>query len=243
MASATVKHYYVAVGTPCAKLSTLVELLSAMNVSDRKGVAVCCGSRDALDEIVTVLCKLTQFNVSVLHSDMSDKERELQVSNVKRSSNQQELLDLPCTSPNHPTFGSSPPSLSSSLGAAPMGSSFPTHRSPSISPSPLMATDRPLPPALVTTDVALKALPKEVLPLGLALLIHYDLPTRKDVLQRRISAVFGGGKERRGAVAGPLMVCFVVAGQVGEFRALERFSGGPIMEVPLHVPDMFKASA
>ncbi|PNH00687.1 hypothetical protein TSOC_013475, partial [Tetrabaena socialis] len=50
---------------------------------------------------------------------------------------------------------------------------------------------------LVLTDVCLKALPKDQLPVGVSLVVEFELPPTKEVYLRRLSALFGGGKDRR----------------------------------------------
>lgn len=57
------------------------------------------------------------------------------------------------------------------------------------SPEPSLAPT--LIEVLATTDASLKALSKDLLPLAPTLLVNYDLPPRKEVYQRRISAVVG----------------------------------------------------
>eukprot|EP00775_Hariotina_reticulata_P000796 gene796-1110_t len=49
---------------------------------------------------------------------------------------------------------------------------------------------------LVTTDASVKGISKELTPLGLPLMIQFDLPASKEVLQRRLAAMFGSSKER-----------------------------------------------
>jgi hypothetical protein len=60
----------------------------------------------------------------------------------------------------------------------------------------------------------------------------------QEVMARRISAVFGGGRERRGARS--TVIDFVVAGEVAAFRAVERFTSPAVIhEMPVHVGDLF----
>jgi translation initiation factor 4A len=92
---------------------------------------------------------------------------------------------------------------------------------------------------LVASDICLKGIPRELLPLGLPLLIQYDLPSSKDVLSRRIGAVFGSSKERGRRAGKQVVIDFVAAGEVAAFRARERLSSAPVMEMPVHVPDIF----
>lgn len=92
---------------------------------------------------------------------------------------------------------------------------------------------------LVTSDVVLKNLSKDLLPLGLPLLLQYDLPASRDVLQRRLAAVFGSSKERGRRSGRQVVIDFVTAGDVAAFRARERMSSAPVLEMPVHVPDIF----
>lgn len=61
----------------------------------------------------------------------------------------------------------------------------------------------------------------------------------QDVYTRRVACAFGGGKERRSGRQRPIVIDFVVAGQVAQFRAVERFGPGVIQEMPVHVADIF----
>jgi hypothetical protein len=56
------------------------------------------------------------------------------------------------------------------------------------------------------------------------------------VQQRRVSAVMGGSRERRGR--SNVVIDFVVAGELPLFRAVEDFSTAPIQEMPVHAPDV-----
>ena len=62
----------------------------------------------------------------------------------------------------------------------------------------------------------------------------------QDVFTRRVSAVFGGSKERRRGPAArpPVIIDFIAAGELPTFRARERFSTAPVLEMPVHVPDI-----
>lgn len=92
---------------------------------------------------------------------------------------------------------------------------------------------------LLCTDAPLRALSKEAIPLAPTVLIHCDIPTRKEVYQRRIASVLGsrarvGGGQR-------ISISFVEAGKVAEFRQLESFAEKEIYEMPVHVADIFPA--
>ncbi|KAL6763880.1 hypothetical protein V8C86DRAFT_84994 [Haematococcus lacustris] len=117
---------------------------------------------------------------------------------------------------------------------------------------------------LVTSDACLAAVPHKLLPLGASLLIHYDLPHKKEVMTHRLAATFATqpvpNNARAGGVGGAgqslppraaslldgaeggaqIVVSFVVAGRVPEFRAVERFAAPlEIQQMPVHVADIF----
>ncbi|GFH09797.1 eukaryotic initiation factor 4A [Haematococcus lacustris] len=117
---------------------------------------------------------------------------------------------------------------------------------------------------LVTSDACLAAVPHKLLPLGASLLIHYDLPHKKEVMTHRLAAAFATqpvpNNARAGGVGGAgqplppraaslsdgaeggaqIVVSFVVAGRVPEFRAVERFAAPlEIQQMPVHVADIF----
>lgn len=60
----------------------------------------------------------------------------------------------------------------------------------------------------------------------------------QEVYTRRLSTMFGGGKERRAHRS--IVIDFVVAGELASFRATERMSG-LIQELPVHAADIFES--
>jgi hypothetical protein len=66
-----------------------------------------------------------------------------------------------------------------------------------------------------------------------------DAVAPKDVLQRRLSCVFGSSKERGRRTGRLVTIDFAVAGELPAFRARERLSSTPVLEMPVHVPDVF----
>ncbi len=56
---------------------------------------------------------------------------------------------------------------------------------------------------------------------------------------RRVSAAFGGVKERRSAAGRSTVIDFVTAGEVAEFRNSETWFSGSIQEMPVHCADIF----
>ena len=57
--------------------------------------------------------------------------------------------------------------------------------------------------------------------------------------------MFGGkGSRRAGGTNRPCVIIdIVVAGETAQFRAMEKFCGGAISELPLHVQDVFEMCA
>jgi hypothetical protein len=51
--------------------------------------------------------------------------------------------------------------------------------------------------------------------------------------------VFGASKERSRKGSRLVVIDFVVAGQLASFRSRERMSGLTVLEMPVHVPDVF----
>lgn len=96
---------------------------------------------------------------------------------------------------------------------------------------------------LVTTDVCLKASPKELLPLGVPLLVQFDLARQKEAFQRRVSALCGSGKERRSAAWPSIIIDFVSAGEVAAFRTSETWTAGLVREMPVQVAEIFQPTA
>jgi len=63
----------------------------------------------------------------------------------------------------------------------------------------------------------------------------------QEVFTRRVATMFGGSKERQRRSPGqraPVVIDFVVAGELPAFRARERFTTTPVLEMPVHVPDI-----
>uniref|UniRef100_A0A6T8U2J1 Helicase C-terminal domain-containing protein n=1 Tax=Chlamydomonas leiostraca TaxID=1034604 RepID=A0A6T8U2J1_9CHLO len=227
-----VRPFYVAVGSAGAKLGTLLELLTALQLQAGRKLTtvICCSGRDSLDEVVCGLLEDASFTVAVLHADMTDKEREFQVSHFKRLvAAQADAADGAGGS-----GGGMAASTASAQGAAAGGAASSQSAAPA--DTSIAADESSL--VLAATDVCLKTLPRELLPLGASLLIQYDMPHKKEVLARRMSSVFGGGRDRRGAA--PITIHFVVAGEAAQFRAVEKYTApAMIAEMPVHVADVF----
>lgn len=203
----SLKQYYVAVGTPDAKLATLLDLLQALHANKKLALAVCCSSRDSLDDVIAGLAAVRRFRVFPVFSDMSDTERNAVVESFQSTR----------ATETEPSSALDDPELDETTGH--------DARKP---------RDDSLACVLVVTDVVLKAMK---LSLGLELIVHYDLPPKKDVYISRVSTLFGSGRERRGGLH--VSINFIVAGQLEQFRNLEGFSSHPIEVMPIHVSDVF----
>lgn len=204
----SLKQYYVAVGTADAKLATLLDLLQALHANRRLALAVCCSSRDSLDDVVAGLAAVRRFRVFPVFSDMSQAERDTVLEGFQ-------AMRAAETEPNNNT------------PEDPQSDDHTGHDA-------RQARDNSLACVLVATDVVLKAMR---LSLGLELIVHYDLPPRKDVYISRVSTLFGGGRERKGGLH--VSINFIVAGQLDQFRSLEGFSSHPIEVMPIHISDVF----
>mmetsp|Transcript_43126 Transcript_43126/g.102370 ORF Transcript_43126/g.102370 Transcript_43126/m.102370 type:complete len:247 (-) Transcript_43126:1748-2488(-) len=235
--SAKQNHFYVAVGSPSMKLITLVELLEAFEEDVPFGVAICCRTRDSLDEVLSGLVRegFSSQNLSYLHSDMREQERIAVIRSFK-----QRLSD---DASGHKQDSS----LEDLAGLSPTtqwmiceGLLRREDYAPGASPPGYGGKAR----VLAVTDVCCRATQRELQGTGIRLLISYDLPLRKDVHQRRLSALFGpkgkrgGGRPPPGASRSVLHV--VAAGEARVFREIEQYTGAPIVEVPVRVSDMLR---
>ncbi|WIA19248.1 hypothetical protein OEZ85_003885 [Tetradesmus obliquus] len=261
--SAGLRQYYVGVSTVDAKLTTLVELLQALRVDTRLALAVACSSRDAVDAVVHALASCSGFNIAVLHADLEMHEVEQQLLQIKRrlqpppavSEGMQPAADEATrlgqqheqqqqqqqAAAAGPTPAAAPNQQTAAAAAVQRDTASTTAAAAAAAAGPGLAAaaDDGRSLVLVASDACLKGLPRDLLPLGLPLLIQYDLPASKDVLSRRIGAVFGSSKERGRRAGRQVVIDFVAAGEVAAFRARERLSSAPVMEMPVHVPDMF----
>lgn len=76
---------------------------------------------------------------------------------------------------------------------------------------------------------------QHVLPLGARVAINYDLPGTKEEHNRRLAKTIGSASPESPAGAA---IHFVVAGQLGAFRSLEKLANAPIHEMPVHAADI-----
>ncbi|MEW5299216.1 MAG: hypothetical protein WDW36_002251 [Sanguina aurantia] len=249
LGTSALKQYYIAVQID-TKLVTLLELLTALqHGQSRRPLAVCCSSRDSLDAVVYGLLHCRTFSVSVLHSDMSESEREQQLLSFRKASGLRTEAVAASTddgqggqdpstgtgsSPSIPHTATTPQTPATSSPAA----NTPSSQGPARPAAPSLGPDCAAAMVLVTTDVCLRSISKDSLPLGVPLVVQYDLPFKKEVYTRRLSTMFGGGKERRAHRS--IVIDFVVAGELASFRATERMSG-LIQELPVHAADIFES--
>lgn len=249
-----VRHFYVAVGSPAAKLPTLIDLLAALQAGCEglTGVAVACSARDSADAVAAALSRIGA-PLSLLHSDLSPAQADHVAAKLRACLQGAQAPDSAGPSRRGPGDDPSPSGSASGsysgqqflavVGGMAVEGSWEDVAGAlaAAAPSTSSAAGRPpagAPPAiLVSTDAGLKCVSREQLPLGLPVLLQYDLPAAKDAQQRRIAAVFGGSRERRGQKA--VVVSFVVAGEVPRFRAFEALCGAPVQEMPVHVPDVW----
>ncbi|KXZ55248.1 hypothetical protein GPECTOR_3g388 [Gonium pectorale] len=212
------RHYYAAVGNKEAKLVTLLELLQTVQASTRRPLAVSCSSRDALDSVAYTLLRSRKFAVTAIHSDLTEKERELALADFRRCA-----VGAGSTTESH-ADSSRDGDQEGAAGRDVLGVSQLREGEQFVS-------------VLVLTDVCLKALPKELLPVGVSVLVEFDLPPSKEVYARRVSTLFGSGRDRRSQRR--VVIDMVEAGSIGAFRALESFVASPVLEMPVRVEDMF----
>lgn len=219
------QQYYVAVGRAESRLPTLLDLLQAISESSPPAealtVVICCSSRDTCDETIHSLAQGTSFALACLHADMSGPELGLvaeafasaAAARAAAATQADRLTAQVEEQFVHPDEARAQGARDAAEPAAPAAMRL-----------------------LVCTDAALRAVPPASLPLDARLLINLDLPASKEGHHSRITGALGGGDEsapRRRAV-----IHFVVAGQVAQFRRLEKLSNAAIHEMPIHAADI-----
>ena len=242
------REYYLALGSINASLETLTELILALapeaqDASARGtatgtavaststtlsvSVVVCVSSRDVLDDVVCGLRgnragrRRVGINMWILHSDMLEREvtsyanefREVARCAVARSDVDPDV--------NPDVDRGVDEDVGAQGGAA--------------------APVRSIVNVLVTTDSPLKTLGKlNSDPLVPTLLIHYSLPRRREEYLRRTSVVLGSRKSGGGSGGhARVAVCFVHAGRLDELHAFESMADRSLLEMPVHVRDIF----
>ncbi|KAL4439488.1 hypothetical protein ABPG77_008817 [Micractinium sp. CCAP 211/92] len=225
------RQFYVAVSSAENKLATLLDLLRAFEASAPLSLVACCGSRDSLDSLVAASVGVAHCRVWVLHADLSEREVEATVREylaVTRAAQQAEQQERPGGAGG----GGQPGEEARQPGGAAQQRQG---QAAGAAREPHGGRTQPMVAVLATTDAGLRAVPKELLPLSPTLLVSYDLPTRKDVYLRRVTAVLGS---RSSAGGQRIAVNFAVAGQLDEFRQVEEFAEKPIEQMPVHVSDI-----
>lgn len=207
------RHYYVAVAAEDLKLSTLADLISALQARGPCAFAIVCSGRDVLDKLVTGLNQVKDLSVAYLHSDLDQAQRDLTVSQYLVRVSRQSTLPAE----NKSIASESQPADALSVQGTWAASAE----------------------VLVTTDVCLKAFEDEDHPaLKLSLLVNYDLPTKKDLYARRIQVVCGTDDT---TLTAAIAMYFVTAGQMAQLRAVEGFLGPAQLEImPVHVADILQ---
>lgn len=207
------RHYYVAVAAEDLKLSTLVDLISALQARGPCAFAIVCSGRDVLDKLVTGLNQVKDLSVAYLHSDLEQAQRDLTVAQYLVRVSRQSTL----------------PAENKSIASE-------SQPADALSVQGTLAASAEV---LVTTDVCLKAFEDEDHPaLKLSLLVNYDLPAKKDLYARRIQVVCGTDDT---TVTAAIAMYFVTAGQMAQLRAVEGFLGPAQLEVmPVHVADILQ---
>ncbi|CAL8463217.1 g2751 [Coccomyxa elongata] len=243
MASNAVQQYYVAVGSSEMKMTTLVDLLLALQANGPFGMAILCGSRDTLDTLVSSLTTIQRTEVHYLHSDLSDDARSGVLSRFSRSleaalhpavQETEETQEPDDARSGNSNFDQAPQQEGGSAGAHLNGDGE-TGRADGHGKATAGQehTERPVSHVLLSTDAGMRVAESIGLPLDLALIVHYDLPTRKETYTRRL------GLFARSAAL-KVAVYFVVAGEVAAFRTLEGFAGSAVIDVmPVHISDIF----
>ncbi|KAG0581619.1 hypothetical protein KC19_4G266300 [Ceratodon purpureus] len=97
---------------------------------------------------------------------------------------------------------------------------------------------------LVTTDACLPSATLGEPSLGARVLIHFDLPTKKEAYLRRLAACLTsappvvGHTAIFGGIAGGIVISVVVGGEVGLLRSIEEGCGVVIDEMPIHISEL-----
>ncbi|KAK9908317.1 hypothetical protein WJX75_005955 [Coccomyxa subellipsoidea] len=244
-ATTAVQQFYVAVGSSDMKMTTLVDLLLALQANGPFSMAVLCGSRDTLDTLVSCLTPIHRTEVHYLHSDLSDDERR---SVQGRFSQSLEAALHPAATEDDQDADIT---RGSSIGQADQSAGFDGRgargghtdseggaagaEGQSREAEVQEQAERPIAHVLLSTDAGVRLAESSGLPPNVALIVHYDLPTRKNTYVRRLG-LFGR------SAALKIAVYFVVAGEVAAFRTLEGFAGNAVIDVmPVHISDIFPA--
>ena len=179
-----------------------------------------------MEEVADGLSRLPHSRVSCLHVDLSDEERDAILAEYRATDRRMEQAS--------PRSGSPPGQEGESGYYSPRGAWH------AIDPEEAAARRAKEAEAeaqtrhlLVATDAALKSLGGRSL--GVRLLVHYDLPGRREVYTRRALAL----------ATKPASCCasvhFAVAGLLEELRMVEGFAAARLEEMPLQPAEIFAA--
>lgn len=218
-----------------------------------------CSSRDTLDETVHALRQLPGLTHSVfaLHSDLSDTERVAVLQHVAATAQPAHVSSTSWEAVQgarsmgaqhqgeHSQRARGQQHERSQHTAQPPSTSMPSNHSQQqhgYRKHSHEASFIPHPMIIVSTDAALRALPKELMPLpgNVPLVVQYDVAPRRDAYQRRVATVFGSGKDRSAAGGRRVVVSMASADELDVLRSYERlFPAGTVKELPVHALEIF----
>ncbi|KAK9804937.1 hypothetical protein WJX73_000801 [Symbiochloris irregularis] len=205
------KQFYVAVGTPEAKLPTLAELVSYLALASPSkpfGAAVLCNSRDALDSVATEL-SIPANKLYIMHTDLELDDR-LQLA---KSLNQ---AISGAAGQDQQNSGRQAQIAESGAGwSAAEQHQHPAHASGTATSGPDTTVTGHI---LVATDACFRSPEASAAFPAVSVLINSDLPARKEMLARRASLVSEFREVEQHSAALGL---------------------GAIEVMPVHIPDLF----
>jgi hypothetical protein len=211
------REYYLGLGSSSVESSieTLSELIVALKDDDGAtavSVVVCVSSRDTLDDVV---CGLHAIKTAKHHVRINLWSLHSDLLEREVTSYANEFREVARSKTMMGDW---------SLEEGDAGGA--TNR------APLSVVN-----VMVTTDSPLKTLSKlHSDPLSPTLMIHYTLPRRREDYTRRKSVVLGS---RKSSSHGRVAVCFVHAGQLEELHEFEAMADRTLLEMPVHVKDIF----
>eukprot|EP00889_Picochlorum_renovo_P003588 jgi/Picre1/30618/NNA_005979.t1 len=203
--------YYVAVGSQDAVLDTLIELIIALKYEDRSiSIVICCGSRDHVDDVTRAV--KDQVGQRVGGVNLWCLHSDLGERDVMAYANQfKDISKQNALLDWHDAMDQESTSCSSVR--------HPVH-------------------VLVTSDAPLQTLIKmNSAPLAPTVMIHYNLPRRKEDYNRRNGVILGSRSRSEGK---RVAICFVEASRLEELHQFEDFAERSLKEMPVHVKDIFE---
>lgn len=200
--------YHVAVGNPRETLDTLVELIAALQSEDRSmSMVICVSSRDHLDEVLVALY--------TKHTEVG----RVNVWCLHSDLGEREILTYANQFRDISRYDVQEGTSSTATDSEQQQHQYPLN-------------------ILVTTDAPLQTLLKmNSDPLCPTLMIHYNLPKRREEYTRRNAVILGSrksGTERNRRIG----ICFVEAGKLEELHQFEEFAERSLREMPVHVKDI-----